>query len=132
MAHPRQEIVDAIDRCGAETGETRTVEREIPVGRDDDGGHRTEVREIEQAVRCDGRIGREHYAGMRHAEDYEGKVHAFKCPECGTIRHVCPVCTGAPGGPGYFRGESTGAMLACHVCNPREYARQQRDPHFPP
>lgn len=98
MSNPPERIVESLGRCFANDGE------------------------------CDAELSADDYVGMRHMDGFEGKVHAFRCPECYETRAVCPVCTGEDGAPGWFRGESTGDMLACHVCNAREAAAQHRSP----
>lgn len=62
------------------------------------------------------------YVGLARKPEWEGKALRLKCDECGSHTHVCPVCHGG----GWYRGESTGKQLACHVCNTREYRRQTR------
>lgn len=104
MSYPER-FADYKRHCGAETGDDEWCDAELTFS--------------------------ENYAGMRHMPNYEGKVHALKCPKCGELQGVCPLCTGEDGGPGWYRGESTGDMLACHVCNHREYVAQRRDPHRP-
>jgi hypothetical protein len=66
------------------------------------------------------------YSGMVSKRGYEGRILRLRCPECNMAHDVCPVCHGG----GWFRGESTGEMLACHVCNQAEYAAQMADPYF--
>lgn len=64
----------------------------------------------------------EHYSGLAHKKEWEGKALRLECDECGSSNLVCPVCHGG----GWYRGESTGKQLACHVCNTEEHMRQQR------
>jgi len=111
--------------CGAQLDEkmTKTIEP---------GDHPNapdEPQEVETFKHCQETLTfAEHYQGMRHVEGYGAKVHALRCPTCGEVHGVCPVCTDEEGAPGWYRGESTGEMLACHVCNQQEYARQLQEP----
>lgn len=61
-------------------------------------------------------------------DGFEAAALRFDCPECGAERWLCPVCSeqdeNSP--PGWFRGESTGDLIACHNCNAAEAARQDR------
>lgn len=76
---------------------------------------------------CDTEVTYEdHFKGMVRRDGWEGKALRLRCPECGKNHTICPVCEGG----GWFRGEDTGKMLACHVCNQQEYAAQQQDPFF--
>jgi len=86
------------------------------------------TRTVTESKRCGAELTMaEHYEGMGHVSGFEGRVHVLRCPDCGKTHGVCPVCTGEDSAPGWYRGESTGEMLACHVCNQREYARQRRE-----
>jgi len=88
-----------------------------------------EKRPVEQPKRCRATITYDdHYVGMSsHTEarkqGYEGKALKFRCPDCGEITLLCPVCADS-NTPGWYRGESTGEMLACHNCNHEEYVQQ--------
>lgn len=106
-------------RCTEEIdGETETITFE-----DRDGKTHTH----EQPATCGAALTfREHYAGMRHLDGFEGKVHVLACPDCGAYAGVCPVCTGDDAGPGFFRGESTGEAIPCHVCNQQEINARMR------
>lgn len=66
--------------------------------------------------------------GTRLEDRFEQSALRFDCPDCGAVHWRCPVCSDEGGAPGWFRGESTGDMLACHNCNAKEAARQQRSP----
>lgn len=120
MTHPDR--FDDYERsCGAEL--EGTVEKEVTY-------QNGETRTQEMSNRCDNTLTfDEHYAGLRHMDGYEGRVHVLRCDECRAERVVCPVCTTAEGGPGWYRGESTGKMLACDCCNAKEAARQRRAPY---
>lgn len=89
--------------------------------------------EDEPVTACDTEITEpDHKVGMVRTEAREhGMEQALKfiCPGCGKAHFICPVCFDAEGSTGWFRGESTGKMLACHNCNQREYERQRRDPY---
>lgn len=50
----------------------------------------------------------------------------WDCPNCGKTHWTCPVCYDEDGANGWFRGESTGELIACHNCNEKEAARQSR------
>ena len=64
----------------------------------------------------------DHFKGLVRRQGWEGQALRLRCPDCGKNHTVCPVCHGG----GWFRGESTGQMMACHVCNTREYQREQQ------
>jgi len=64
----------------------------------------------------------EHFVGLVNKRDWEGDGLKLKCDECGNGKVVCPVCHGG----GWYKGESTGKQLACHVCNTRRYQEQVR------
>lgn len=68
--------------------------------------------------------------GNRLEERFQMGCIRLTCPDCGTVHHACNMCHDEPGGPGYYRGESTGKMLACDNCNMREAQRQRQDPYF--
>lgn len=68
----------------------------------------------------------EHFKGLARKPGWEGKALRLVCDECGSSNLVCPVCHGG----GWYRGEQTRKQLACHVCNIREYQRQQMEPSF--
>jgi len=55
----------------------------------------------------------------------------FDCPDCGRTFWMCPVCSDPDdtSAPGWFRGESTRELIACHSCNATEAARQKRTPY---
>jgi hypothetical protein len=79
--------------------------------------------DLETVCRCGTTVTYEDdYKGMVRQEGWEGKGLRLRCPDCGTNHTVCPICHGG----GWYRGESTGNMLACHCCNPSEAARQMR------
>jgi predicted RNA-binding Zn-ribbon protein involved in translation (DUF1610 family) len=81
--------------------------------------------------RCDATIRYEEHGTFLSSvpadlrDRYEAAVLKLVCPACGEAHYRCPICTDADGAPGWFRGESTGEMLACHNCNAQEAARQQ-------
>ena len=84
---------------------------------------RGEINEYGNEEVCDTKLNYEdHFSGMVHKQDWEGKGLRLVCPECGQNHTVCPVCHGG----GWYRGESTGKSLACHVCNSREHERQRQ------
>lgn len=64
--------------------------------------------------------------GTRLEDRFEMGCIRLTCPECGTVHHVCNMCHDEDGGPGWYRGESTGDLLACDNCNAREAARQRQ------
>jgi len=90
-----------------------------------------EVREVETNEHCGTTLTyADHYVGMAgtttaRQEGYEQDALKFRCPDCGELEYRCPICSDS-GQPGWFRGESTGDMLACHNCNAAEAQRQQR------
>lgn len=61
-------------------------------------------------------------------ERFESAALRFDCPTCGQQHYLCPICSDedGTGPPGWFRGESSGEMIACHNCNAAEAARQER------
>jgi hypothetical protein len=90
-------------------------------------------------VRCDKETGEENewgnpelcdniltyeddFSGLVRKQGWEGRALRLVCDECGNSTLVCQVCHGG----GWYKGESTGKLLACHVCNTREYWQQQR------
>lgn len=58
-------------------------------------------------------------------EGFSDSALVFDCHECGHRTLICPVC-GDSDTPGYFRGETTGELIACHNCNMEEAIRQTR------
>ena len=66
--------------------------------------------------------------GTSLRERFEAAALRFDCPECGRRYFMCPTCSDPDehSSPGWFRGESTGDMIACHNCNAAEAARQRR------
>jgi hypothetical protein len=99
-------------RCAGETGETNDHGNPVSCGRTltfgDDGGF----------VRVDPR-----------PDGFEAGALRFDCPDCGSTHWLCPVCSDQDGEnspPGWFRGDSTRELIACHNCNAAEAARQQR------
>lgn len=67
--------------------------------------------------------------GNRLEDRFQMGCIRLTCPDCGTVHHVCNMCFDADGANGWYRGESTGEMLACDNCNHREAARQRQDPY---
>jgi len=104
----------------------------------DDDGEPVE-NEWGNPTRCDreltfddhGRFVR-HLSGDLRERFTSGAALRFECPDCSNVAYRCPICSDpddhAP--PGWFTGDSTGKQLACTNCNPREAARQDRDPYF--
>ena len=64
--------------------------------------------------------------GQRLEDRFQQDALRWDCPDCGATLWTCPVCYDDRGGPGWFVGDSTGDMLACHNCNAQEAARQSR------
>lgn len=62
------------------------------------------------------------FVGLTRKRGWEGKALRLVCDECGGSTLMCPVCHGG----GWYRGEQTGANLACHICNLKEHQRQMR------
>lgn len=64
--------------------------------------------------------------GQRLEERFTASALRWDCPSCGATLWTCPICFDTSGPPGWFRGESSNQQLACHNCNAKEAARQQR------
>lgn len=84
--------------------------------------------------RCDTTIRYEdHGTYLQHVpsdlrDRYEAAALKLVCPACGEVHYRCPVCADSKT-PGYFRGETTNDLIACHNCNAQEAARQTRRGH---
>jgi DNA-directed RNA polymerase subunit RPC12/RpoP len=109
--------------CPTKVGEpqTRTVEH-------GDG----ETHEETYRERCGTTLTYEDdYIGMARTTEarkngYEETALKFRCPDCGDISYRCPICADS-NRPGWFKGESSGDLLACHNCNAKEAARQRKE-----
>lgn len=85
------------------------------------------VGEGENGGLCDTKLTYEdHFIGLRRKQGFAQRGLGLRCPECGEVEIVCPVCHD----DGYFIGETTNTKLYCHNCNQRAAARQSREPFF--
>lgn len=101
---------DKILRCTAETDDASVCDTEIEYSE-----HGTYQEPLAGTDR----------RGTPLRDRFERSALRFKCPDCGAVHHACPVCYG-DGTPGWFRGATSGEMIACHNCNSGEAARQRR------
>jgi len=87
------------------------------------GAELDETNEWGNPERCDAEVSyAEDYKGLVGRREWSGEGLRLRCSECGKNHTICPMCHGG----GWYRGETSNKMLACHVCNTEAYHEQER------